>query len=330
MTDLDQAAILLFGMGESQASEILKHLSQKQVEKLISSMNKLGDIDEVQVIKALNKFFSETNSHTGMAVGSDKYIRNTLISAIGNEKATSLIDKAALGEKYRGLEMIDWQDPRVIAEILQHEHPQVIAVTLTHVDGEKSAKVIGDYSKEKRIDILQRITQIGPISPMALQELSKVIEQHLAASPNFKTLPTAGIDATADIVNYLDNDLEKEILEGISSSDEELATKIQERMFPFEKLVDLDDRSLQTMLRDLENDDLILALKGSDEDLRVRFFKNMSERAALMLKDDLEAKGPVQLSEVLSAQKRIVTQAQKLAKDGKIVIPSKGQDDLVM
>ena len=329
MNKVDRAAILLFGMGEQQAADILKHMSQKQVEKIIASMNKLGDVTEIDVLESLNNFFEESHNQSGVGVSSQKYIRNTLVTAIGQDKATSLIDKTSLGDKAKGLEVLSWQLPQVIVDIVEDEHPQVLAIILNYLDSEKAAKILQVLPKEKSIDILKRMTHIGPISPVALEDLAGVIEQSLTQIDNFKELPLGGVSVTANIVNYLDSEMEHEVLNSISEGDEELANKIQEQMFPFEKLASLDDRGLQTLLREISNDDLVVALKGVDQVLQELFFKNMSERAGEMLKDDLEVQGPIQLSKVQDAQKKIVATAQRMAKEGQIVI-GVGGDDMVM
>ncbi len=330
MDNVQQAAIILLGMGEQYAAEILKRMDQKQVEKLIACMNKLGDITETEVIKALNGFFQETGSNTGMGVSSGNYMRNALIGALGVEKANSLIDRAELSETAYGLEMLNWQRPQIVANILQDEHPQICAVSLTYLSSEKAAAVLATLESGKRIDVLKRMTNIGPISPAAIEDLSGMFEHELTQKDNFKEIPMGGIDAAADILNFIDTEVEQEVLSKLAEQDQELATQIQDRMFPFEKLITLDDRSLQTLLRDISNEDLTLALKGVDPEIQNKFFKSMSERAADMLKDDLEAQGPVQLCKVQEAQKKVSASSQQMAKDGKIVLSAKGNDDVVM
>lgn len=330
MESVDEAAILLFGMGEEHAAEILKHLDQKQVEKLITSMNKLGDISDVDVVKSLNNFYQQSTTHSSLGSSSKNYIRKTLISAVGNEKASSLLDRAALHEMARGLEIFSWQPAQTIVDLIQDEHPQVIAITLTYLEGDKGAETLKLFDKELRIEVIKRITNIGPISPLGLEELAATLEHELTSVEKFKDLPLGGVDRVADIVNFLDSDTEHEVLEYISASDEELATKIQDRMFPFERIATLEDKTIQTVLREVNNDDLILALKGVDSDVANAFFKNMSARAAEMLKDDLEMSGPQQLCKVEAAQKNVVAVLKKMIQDGAIIIDLGGDSDMVM
>lgn len=326
---LKQAAILLLNMGEEQAAKVLKHLDPKQVETLISYMNKLGTVRDNDVVFALNHFFDESENEAGPGLNSANYIRTTLTNAVGLENAVSVLDKAALTEEPHGFDTLRWQTPMVITELLQDEHPQVIAIALTYLDSEKAAETIKLLPKEVRISVLKRITQIGPISPMALQDLAQVLDENLTQSEHFRLLQIGGIDTTANIVNLLDSELENEVINSISESDESLATKIQDRMFPFEKLATLDLKSLQTLLREISNEDLGLALKGTDPEIQGVFFKNISARAAEMLKDDMDAMGAVQLTKVIDAQKKIIVTAKRLSDEGKIMMGNKGAGDMV-
>jgi flagellar motor switch protein FliG len=326
---LKQAAILLLNLGEEQAAKVLKHLDPKQVEKLIGYMNKVGSVRDHDVVSALNHFFTESTDANSIGMNSANFIRNSLTTAVGTEKAISILDHAAITEQYKGIETLRWQTPELIADILQDEHPQVLAITLTYLDSEKAANTLKLLSKELRLSILKRVTNIGPLSPIALQELSAVLEELLIHADHFRMLPIGGVETTANIVNLLDTELETEILNSLTETDEILANQIQDRMFPFEKLATLDPRSLQTLLRDVSNDELTLALKGVDHEIQATFFKNISARAAEMLKDDLEALGAVQLSKVIEAQKKIIIMAKKLGDEGKIVLGSKSNGDMI-
>lgn len=328
--ELKQAAILLLNMGEEQASQVLKHLDPKQVEKLIGYMNKLESVKEYDVVDALNHFFIDSTKETHVGLTSGEYIRTTLTSALGTEKAKSVLDQATLVEQYKGFENLRWQTPQLIANLLQDEHPQVISIAMTYLDNEKAAQTIKLFSKELRIDILKRLTQIGPISPTALEDLSTVLQEQLSSPDHYRILTIGGLDTTANIVNFLDSELENEILSTLSESDEKLVNQIQDRMFPFEKLSELEARSLQTLLRDVSNEELALALKGATEDIREIFFKSISARAAEMLRDDLDAMGPVALTKVVDAQKKIISLAKRLAEEGKIMLGGKSSGDMVL
>lgn len=326
--NIDQAAILLLGMGEEYAAEVLKHLSHKQVETIVEVMNRLGDVSEQQVLTTLNNFLTKSATSTGLAINSQDFISKTLVSAIGKERAGPILERSMGENKVKGVDVLNWQQPRVIAEILQDEHPQVIAVVFTYLESEKAANALALLPKNLHVDVVKRLSNIGPISPTALDDLALVIEQQLSETPGFKELQTSGIDTAAQIVNFLDSDLENELMNGMSTVDQQLSQKLQDRMFPFEKLASVDNRSLQTLLRNIANDKLVLALKGSEQELKDAFLRNMSERAADMIKDDLESLGPVQLSKIEAAQKEIVSTAQRLAKEGQMILVNSG--DVVM
>lgn len=329
MDDLEQAAILLLGMGEENAAEVLKHLDHKQVAKIVEYMNQLGDVSEKNVISALNNFLTQSTQKTGLALKTKDYIRKTLMNAVGAEKTNSLMGgKSLIENKPQGLELLNWQPDIMVSNIVRNEHPQVIAIIFTYLDSEKAARVLSRLPKEIHVDIVKRLTKIGLISPFALDDLSHVVERLLQEDSNFREIPLGGIDTAANIVNFLDSDVENELIAGMASVDEALSAKIQERMFPFEKLATIDGRSMQTLLRNVANDILVVALKGADEELRETFYKNMSERAAQMIKDDLEVQGPISLSKVEAAQKEIVATAQKLAKEGQMVLQA--DDDVVL
>lgn len=321
--DVEQAAILLLSMGEESAAEILKYMDQKQVAKIVEAMNSLASVTESNAVAALNNFLISSTDQTGLASHSKEFIRSSLTSAVGPGQAVNVLS-STLGEPSDGLTLLAWQSVRLIADTLKSEHPQVITIIFTYLDDEKAAKVLSILPKEMRSEIVKRLSEVGPISPIAIEDLASVMKSELSPDTNFKELPIGGIDSAASIVNYLSSDLENEIIESISNDNEELSIKIQERMFPFERLKELDDRSLQTLLRSISSDILVIALKGTDDALKERFYKNMSGRAAQILQDELDTLGPVQLSKVESAQKEIIAATQRMAKEGQIIL-SKGE-----
>ncbi|MCW5588186.1 MAG: flagellar motor switch protein FliG [Legionellales bacterium] len=324
-----QAAILLMSMGKEGASEVLKMLTPKQVEKVIAAMQALEDVSEKDMVETLNNFLTESNDKTGMALNAKTYIKDALVDAVGERKASSLLDKSRLEEKAEVLDSLNWQPAQVIADLLQHEHPQVITIIFTYLDEEKAANVLEFLPRGLTSEVVKRLSHIGPISPIALDELEKMLESVMLNSVNFRELPLGGVDTAAKIINHLNSDLENEVMSHINEFDQQLSEKIRDRMFPFDKLTAIDDRSLQTLLREISSDVLAVALKGVDEKGREVFLRNMSGRAADMLRDDLEAMGPVQLSKVEAAQKEIVNIAQKLGKEGTIMLNS-DSGDMVM
>lgn len=326
MEAIERAAILLLGVGEQQAAHILKHMSSRQVETVVKKMTELKDITQEQIDQALNEFTNASQLNTSLGLDSSQYIRKTLMGALGNERASLLIDRTLSDSEDDGVNMLKWQDAAAIAALIRDEHPQVIAVILTYLDSEKAAAVMQELPDSQREQIMPRIASMRSISPRALQALNQFVEEGAKDIRSFKPLPAVGTRSAANILNFMGRDLEDQMMKTIQKHDEQLAEKVQEYMFPFEKLADLDKRSLQTLLREVPNDTMVLALKGADETIQKAFFSNMSERAADMLKDDLEAKGPVQLNKVEGAQKEIVAMAQRMAQDGAIVMGGAGEE----
>ena len=252
-----------------------------------------------------------------------------LVDALGQDKAASVIDRINLGPSSKGLEALKWMDPRAVAELIRHEHPQIISIVLAYLDPDQAAEILTQLPAGLRADVLMRIATLDGVQPSALSELDDIMEKQFAGKSTGKTSSLGGAKAAADIVNLLEASVEGPVMEQIARSDEALSTKIQDLVFVFDNLIDIDDRGMQELLRNVQSDRLLLALKGADEDLKQKIFKNMSQRAAEMLKDDLEAKGPVKLSEVEGAQKEILLAARKLAEAGTINLGGKGGDEYV-
>jgi flagellar motor switch protein FliG len=322
MSSRKNAAIILLGMGENYAAEILKILSHKEVESIVEAMNTIDDVSEHEVIKALNDFFKETQITSGLNASSENYIRNTLVSAMGTEKAELMIesDKKPKPNALKGLELIQWQPLHQVVAAIQDEHPQVITVTLMCLPSEQSAKILKSLPKELSQDVIKRMTHSNPVSQYALNTLSQYFEEQFTKTEKFKLLTADGIDLAANIIAQLDIESENEIMASLQKDHQDITEKLQDKLFPFDRLTQMDGRSLQTLLSELSNDDLILALKGADDDIKTIFFKNMSGKSAELLREDIESKGPVKLSDVLSAQKRIVAVAKKLSKEEKIFL----------
>lgn len=328
MENMHRAAILLLGMGETKAAKVLRYMDPKQVEKIVSTMSAMGKVSKAEIQEALDDFQDVSANQTSIGVDSAQYIRNALVDALGPEKAENLIDRALEGSSGDGLENLSWQDASAITSLIRDDHPQIIAVILTYLDSEKAANVLDSLPDETRRDVMRRIATVGAVSPIALKELNKTLDESVKEIKSFKTFSSGGAKLAANIINFMGSDAEKVFLKDIESFDLKLYEKIQEFIFPFEKLAEIDQRSLQTLLRSASSDALVLSLKGVDQKLCDKFLENMSERAAAMIKDDLEAQGPVQLSKVMEAQKEIVATAQKMAVSGEIVLVSK-DDEMV-
>ncbi len=316
-------------LGEEAAAEVLKHMGPKEVQKVGAAMASLTNVSKVQMQKVLAEFAAEVEEQTALGVGSEEYIRKVLVSALGNEKASGLIDRILLGRNSKGLEALKWMDPRAVAEIIRLEHPQIMAIVLSYLDPDHAAEVLKYLSPRNRSDVVMRIATLEGIQPAALQELDDILERQFSGTSSVKSSSVGGVKTAAAILNFLDSSEEAGISDTIRQSDPNLAQQIQDLMFVFDDLVEVDDRGMQSLLREVTSDTLITALKGADEGIKEKIFKNMSQRAAEMLRDDLEAKGPVRLSDVEQAQKEILAVARRMADSGQLSLGGKGGEQYV-
>jgi|HigsolmetaAR201D_1030396.scaffolds.fasta_scaffold05528_2 flagellar motor switch protein FliG len=322
----ERAAILLLSLGEQEAAEVMKHMGAKDVQRIGAAMTQLQNVSRQEVTEVLQEFTTTVENQTSLGVGVDDYLRKVLISALGEEKAAGLIDRILFGRTSKGLESLKWMDARAVAELIRQEHPQIIAIVLAYLDPDQSADVLAQFPEWLRADVIIRIATLDGIQPHALHELDDVIEKTFSGKKGaLKTSIIGGIKTASNILNFMDASQESVLIEHIKKVDEQLGTKIQDLMFVFSDLIQVDDRSIQEILRAIPSERLLVALKGADEALRVKIFKNMSQRAAEMLKDDLEALGPVRLSEVEAAQKEILAIVRKMAEQGTIALGGKGE-----
>jgi flagellar motor switch protein FliG len=324
---VERAAILLLTLGESEAAEILKHLGAKDVQRLGRSMSELSNVSRDEVRKVLGEFTSAVDMQTSLGVSNDDYVRKVLVSALGEEKAASLMDRISLGGQRKGLDALKWMDARQVAEMLRNEHPQIIAIVLSYLESDQAADVLSNLPEGSRSDLVTRVAMLDGIQPSALAELDDMMEKTFAANgANATSSALGGLRVAAEMVNLLDSSVGTTIMGDIGKSDEALSQKIQDLMFVFDDLLEIDDRGMQELLRQVPADKLLIALKGADETFKTKVFKNMSQRAAEMLKDDLAAKGPVRLADVEAAQKEILLAARKLADEGTIQLGGKGEE----
>jgi len=329
MDGIERAAILLLSMGEKNASEVLKHLEPRQVQKVGMAMSSMDTVNRAKMQSVLIDFISAIEDQTSLTVDTEHYLRTVLIEALGEEKASPFIDRILVTDKESGLNKLKWLDGRLIADVIRNEHPQIIATILIHLDSEQSAEVVSYFSAEKRAEILLRMCNIDTVKPEAISELGQVIEKQLSGQKIGKSASIGGIKSVADVINFLDGSIEEEVLSKITDWDEELAEKIRDKMFVFENISEMDDRSLQTLLRDVSTEQLKVALKGVTETTKEKVFANMSKRAADLLREDIEMQGPVKVSDMEQAQKDILTIARNLAEDGKISLGTKGADEMI-
>ncbi len=326
---VERAAVLLMSIGEELAAEVLKHLGPKEVQRVGTTIATLKDVSSAQVTGVVEDFLDTVERHTSLGVDSENYLRNTLEQALGEDKAGAIIDRIMLGGKVHGLESLKWMDARTVAEMIRFEHPQIIAIILAYLDGDQSAGVIAGLPEKTRADVLMRIATLDAVQPAALAELNAVLERQIAGAPSVQSASVGGTKVAADILNFVDSAVEAELMEQLKEIDGDLGQQIQDLMFVFDNLGDLDDPAVQTLLREVSSENLMLALKGADETMKEKFFRNMSKRAAEMMRDDLEAKGPVRVSEVEAAQKEIVGIARRLSDEGQIALSSGGGDEFV-
>lgn len=329
MTGAERAAVLLMSLGEQDAAQVLRQLGPKEVQKVGLAMAGLTGVSKGQVTEVLSTFVTSVENETNFGVGTDDYIRKVLVDALGEDKAGSIVDRILMGRNSKGLEALKWMEPRAVAEIIRQEHPQIISIVLSYLDPDQAAGVLSQLPERARPDVLMRIASLDGIQPSALLELDDIMERQFTSSSNLKSSNVGGTKQAAEILNFLESSMEGEILDSIKEIDSELGQTIEEHMFVFENLGELDDRSIQSLLREVSSDSLLLAMKGSDETMKEKFFKNMSKRAAEMLRDDLAAKGPVRLSEVEGAQKEILAIARRLAESGEINLGGGGGDEYV-
>ena len=327
LSGAQRAAILLLTLGEQDAAEVLKHLSARDVQAVGTAMATLSNVSRDQVEHVLNRLSDDIGRQTALGVGTEEYIRKVLVSALGETKAGSLIDRILLGRSTKGLESLKWMESRAIAEMIGMEHPQIIALVLAHLEPDQAAEVIGYLPQRVRSDAVMRIANLDGVQPQALNELDEIMERQFSGtSSKLKSATVGGLKAAADILNAMETSRENELMSAIRTHDAGLSTKIEELMFVFDDLADIDDRSMQTLLREVPSAGLIVALKGAEVAIREKIFANMSKRAADMLRDDLEVKGPVKLSEVDAAQKEVLMIARKLADAGQISLSASGDE----
>lgn len=323
-----KSAILLMSIGEEEAAEVLKYLGPKEVQKIGMAMAGLENISREQIQVSLHDFRTEAEERTTLGVGSDSYIRSILTKALG-DKATNLIDRILQGGDTSGIESLKWMDSASVAEMIKNEHPQIIATILVHLDYDQASEILAVFTERLRNDVMLRIATLDGVQPHALRELNDVLTKLLSGSDNIKKSKVGGVKAAAEILNFMGGAAETAIIGNIKEFDEELAQRIQDEMFIFEDIGKIDDRGIQLLLREIQSESLIVALKGATPEMREKIFKNMSQRAAEMLRDDLEAKGPVRLSEVEGEQKEILKIVRRLADEGQIVLGGKGEESFV-
>lgn len=321
-----RAAALLMTLGEQVAATVLKHLAPREMQMIGSAMAQMPAISRGQVEQLVTEFNSIVEDRVTVGIGSEEYLRNMLIGAVGEERARALIDRISIGGNSTGLESLKNMDGRAVADMIRNEHPQIVAIVVSYLDSDHAAAVLSNLNEKMRSDVIMRIANLEAISPNALQELDEILERQFAGNAASKASVVGGLKRAADIVNCMDTATEEAVLTSIRERDESLSTSIQELMFTFENLLDLDDRSMQRVLREVSGEDLVKALKGATPEIKALVVKNMSKRAAEVLEDDLQNRGPMRVSDVEAAQRTILATVRKLADAGEVML---GGEDYV-
>lgn len=326
---VEKASILLLSLTEEDAAQILKHLEPKQVQRLGQAMAQIDDMTQPKITAVHKHFIDEIQNYSTIGFQSQDFVKRALTSALGEDKAANLIDQILMGTGAKGLDSLKWMDSKQVASIIRNEHPQIQTIVMSYLDAEQSAEILAQFPEKVRLDLMMRVANLEEVQPAALQELNEIMEKQFAGQAGTQAAKMGGLKSAADIMNYLDTNIEGQLMDAIREQDEEMSQQIQDLMFVFDNLADVDDRAIQTILREVQQDALLKAIKGADENLKNKITTNMSKRAADMLLDDLEALGPVRISEVEAAQKEILAVARRLADAGEIMLGGGGGDDFL-
>jgi flagellar motor switch protein FliG len=331
MSDIgvQDAAIFLMSIGEEEAAEVFKHLEPKEVQRLGEAIARTRAVSRERVDDVIERFTLEAASQSLLVTDTDNYVRSVLKRALGEDKANLLIDRILQGGDVTGIESLKWMDPLSVAELLRNEHPQIMAAILVHLDVEQVAGILKHIAARTRNEVMLRIATLEGIQPAALKDLNEVLFQALAGGDKVRKSSLGGVKTAAEIINLMGTQIETTMIEAIREHDDDLAQKIVDKMFTFEDLVKLDGKSVQLVLREVSSEALVVSLKGATDGLRDMVLANMSSRAAASLRDDLESRGPLRLSEVETQQKEILKVVRRLVEEGTVVIGGGGDDSFV-
>src|ERR1700730_6758834 len=324
-----RAAILLMSLGEQDAANVLKQLDAREVQKLGIAMAELKEVSREQMTEVLDTLIGVAASKANIAGGSQDFVRRVLTQAVGKQKTDMLLDRVTTGQTGQGIEQLKWMEAKAVAQIIKGEHPQIAAIVLSHLEPEQSAGILPLLSDDMRTEVLMRIATLNEVPQSALTELDQLVEKQANVAPPAPLRRIGGARTVANILNAMERDKSGEELGKIEKADGEVHQQIKDLLFIFDNLLDVDDRGIQALLREVGSDTLAVALRGAEPEVQEKILKNMSKRAAEILKDDMEARGPVKLTDVEAAQKEIVTIAQRLAEEGTISIGGKGGGEFV-
>jgi flagellar motor switch protein FliG len=326
---LENAAILLMSLGEEEAASVFKHLSPKEVQGLGETIAKLKSVTRERVDDVLKLFTDTAGSQSMLVSDTDEYVKSVLRRALGDDKANLLIDRILQGGDTAGIEALKWMDPQSVGELLRIEHPQIVAALLVHLDFDQAAEVLKTFPERHRNEVLVRVATLDGIQPSALKDLNEVMGQVLAGGEKMRKTSLGGVKAAAEMINMMGSSVETAVLDYIREADNDLAQKIMDNMFTFDDLEKIDDKGIQALMKEVQSESLVIALKGATPEMREKVFKNMSTRAAETLREDLESRGPVRVSEVEAEQKEMLKIVRRLVDEGQIVLGGGGDDDFV-
>ena len=326
-TGVDDAAILLMSLGEEEASEVFKHLKPKEVQRLGEAISKMKAVPRDRVTDVLDRFTALVGEQSLLVADNDEYVKNVLRKALGDDKANLLIDRIMQGSDISGIESLKWMDAVSVAELLRNEHPQIVAAILVHLDYEQAANVLQQFAERQRHEVLTRIATLDGIQPSALRDVNEVMSKVLASGDKQRKTSLGGVKPAAEIINLLGSSIETAVLDYMRETDGDLAQKIMDNMFTFDDLEKLDDKAIQTLMKEVQSESLVVALKGATPEMREKIFKNMSTRAAETLREELESRGPVRVADVEAEQKEMLKIVRRLADEGQITLGGGGGDD---
>jgi flagellar motor switch protein FliG len=321
----ERAAILLMTLGEQTAAAVLRHMDIEEVQKLGQAMAGLADVPRERVTDVLGRLLVAVQSKTSIGIGTNDYLRKVMTDSLGERRAGALLGRIVKGRDSTGIDALKWMEPRAVAELVANEHPQIVATILAHFPSQQAADVLKELDAAAQADVAMRMARLDEVPETALQELDSIVERQTKDAAAIKTAKLGGVKAAADMINRLGL-AQSTMIEKIQSEDAELGELIKDALFVFDNLLKVDDRGMQAILRDVQADTLATALKGADEEISEKIYKNMSKRAAEILRDDISSKGPVRLSEVEQAQKEILAVALRLAEEGTIQLASGGDE----
>jgi len=326
---LEDSAILLMTLGEEEAAEVFKHLQPKEVQRLGETISKMKAIPRDRVDQVLARFASHAEDESMLVGDNNEYVKAVLRRALGNDKASLLIDRIMQGADISGIEGLRWMEPAVVAELLRNEHPQIVAAILVHLESDLAALILKSLNERQRNEVVIRIATLDGIQPTALKDLNEVMGRVLSGSDKLRKSKLGGAKAAAEMINMLGSAIETTVLDFVREADSDLAQKIMDNMFTFDDLEKVDDKGIQALLREVQSESLIIALKGATPEMREKVFRAMSSRAAATLREDLESRGPVRVSEVEAEQKEMLKIVRRLADEGQIVLGGGGDDSFL-